>query len=62
MIKPYVGTSQGSLVSSILANIYLDKLDNFVLSMKTKIEDATKARQWVPRGENGKGVGKYTDE
>jgi len=31
LIRPFIGIPQGSFVSPILANIYLDKLDVFVL-------------------------------
>ena len=33
-----LATSQGSIVSPILANIYLDQLDEFVLSMKSDFD------------------------
>ena len=43
-----IATSQGSIVSPILANIYLDQLDEFVLSMKSDFdrEGATKISRY----------------
>ncbi|TQS39469.1 hypothetical protein Golomagni_00007 [Golovinomyces magnicellulatus] len=38
-----LGTSQGSIVSPILANIYLDQLDEFVLSMKSDFDKGERA-------------------
>lgn len=37
------GTPQGSIISPILANIYLDKLDAFVLKLKEEFDIGTKA-------------------
>lgn len=37
------GTPQGSVISPILANIYLDKLDAFVLKLKEEFDIGTKA-------------------
>lgn len=41
------GTPQGGIVSSILANIYLDKLDKFVEKLKGEMEKG-KDRRWNP--------------
>lgn len=38
-----LATSQGSIVSPILANIYLDQLDEFVLSMKSDFDKGERA-------------------
>jgi len=37
------GTPQGSIISPILANIYLDKLDSFVMTIKSEFDMGTKA-------------------
>jgi retron-type reverse transcriptase len=53
-----IATSQGSIVSPILANIYLDQLDEFVLSMKSDFdrEGATKISRYYEylKGERNK--------
>ena len=54
-----VATSVGSIVSPILANIYLDQLDEFVLSMKSDFDKGERARKLVDttsilRGERNK--------
>jgi group II intron reverse transcriptase/maturase len=54
LIKPFIGTPQGSLVSPILANLYLE-LDLFVLKMKREYEDSNKDKPW-------NALGKYTQE
>lgn len=38
-----VGTPQGSIVSPILANIFLDQLDDYVISLKEKFDIGVKA-------------------
>lgn len=37
------GTPQGSIISPILANIYLDKLDTFVTKLKGEFDIGSKA-------------------
>ena len=38
-----VGTPQGSIISPLLANIYMHKLDEFVLKLKAQFDLGTKA-------------------
>jgi len=38
-----VGTPQGSIISPILSNIYLHKLDEFILKLKSEFEIGIKA-------------------
>ena len=38
-----VGTPQGSIISPILSNIYLDKLDEFMLKLKSEFSVGNKA-------------------
>lgn len=45
-----VATSVGSIVSPILANIYLDQLDEFVLSMKSDNRESEPVRKLEDKG------------
>ena len=43
--KTYSGTPQGSIISPILANIYLDKLDKFIMFLKERFDKGIKRKQ-----------------
>lgn len=38
IIKPFIGMPQGGILSPLLANVYLDKLDQFIEQMKEKYQ------------------------
>jgi len=43
-VNNIVGTSQGSIISPILANIYLNELDNLILKLKSKFDKGNRAK------------------
>jgi nicotine oxidoreductase len=49
LIKPEIDTPQGSIVSPILANIYFDKLDKFILRFKKEYTKPTGIKEEITR-------------